>query len=204
VLSQLPYIKLDPWRNRTPTVLKESRSLAGVLRDTVSDYRVRIAATNGQCGGFLRTGIAPRLSPGERMMRRAALGASRANVGAGHRLQSADHRQTCALSPPGPFMGTRLEEGDRDPESAWADLIRLLRDDPDHQPRLDVSEDERLCPANSSACNLALRGPPRLVRHAAPTPPAQAQRCQGSRPGRKPRQRFLVRDPCARRGALCP
>ena len=68
VHAQLPYIALDPWRGCAPMVLTESRSLAGVLRDLVSDYRARIAATNGQCGGFLRTNIAPRLEPGDRVI----------------------------------------------------------------------------------------------------------------------------------------
>jgi hypothetical protein len=65
VLAQLPYIKLDPWRDRAPMILTESRSLAGVLRGVVRDYRARIASTNGQVGGFLRTDIAPILSPGD-------------------------------------------------------------------------------------------------------------------------------------------
>jgi hypothetical protein len=64
VLAQLPYITLDPWRGRSPLNLTESRSLAGVLRGTAREYRTRIAATNGQCGGFLRTDIAPLLRPG--------------------------------------------------------------------------------------------------------------------------------------------
>jgi hypothetical protein len=64
VLSALPYIGLDP-DSCSPTILTESRSLAGVLRDIVAEYRARIASTNGQCGGFLRTNIAPRLRPGD-------------------------------------------------------------------------------------------------------------------------------------------
>jgi len=67
-LSKLPYIGLDPWRGCAPLVLTESRSLAGVLRSVAGEYRVRIAATNGQCGGFLRTEIAPRLQPDDRII----------------------------------------------------------------------------------------------------------------------------------------
>ena len=48
-------------------MLTESRSLAGVLRPVVREYRAHIAATNGQCGGFLRTGIAPQLRPADRV-----------------------------------------------------------------------------------------------------------------------------------------
>ena len=59
----LPGIGLNPWRYSPPSILTESRSLAGVLRDTVSDCSARIAATDGQCGGFLRTETAPRLRP---------------------------------------------------------------------------------------------------------------------------------------------
>ena len=63
VLATLPHITLDPWRGGAPLILTESRSLAGVLRPIVREYRARIAATNGQCGGFLRTDIAPMLQP---------------------------------------------------------------------------------------------------------------------------------------------
>jgi hypothetical protein len=65
VLSKLPYVELDPWRGRSPLTLTESRSLAGVLRGNISEYRARIASTNGQCGGFLHTDIAPVLQPGD-------------------------------------------------------------------------------------------------------------------------------------------
>jgi hypothetical protein len=68
VLDRLPYIKLDPWGGETPMILTESRSLAGVLRSTVMAYSAAVAATNGQCGGFLRTDIAPRLAPGARVL----------------------------------------------------------------------------------------------------------------------------------------
>ena len=49
-------------------VLTESRSLAGVLRHIVRDYRARVASTNGQCGGFLHTVMAPSLRPGDRVI----------------------------------------------------------------------------------------------------------------------------------------
>jgi len=68
VLNTLPYVKLDPWRGRSPMHLTESRSLAGVLRHIVNEYRARIASTNGQVGGFLRTDIAPALKPGDRVI----------------------------------------------------------------------------------------------------------------------------------------
>jgi hypothetical protein len=65
MLATLPHIKLDPWRGQAPMILTESRSLAGVLRGIVQEYRARIASTNGQVGGFLRTDIAPQLRPGD-------------------------------------------------------------------------------------------------------------------------------------------
>jgi hypothetical protein len=68
VLAELPHIALDPWRSLPPMILTESRSLAGVLRHIVADYRARIASTNGQCGHFLRTNIAPVLQPGVRVI----------------------------------------------------------------------------------------------------------------------------------------
>jgi hypothetical protein len=68
VLATLLHVNLDPWRGRAPMILTESRSLAGVLRDIVVEYRARVASTNGQCGGFLRTDIAPALRPGDRVI----------------------------------------------------------------------------------------------------------------------------------------
>jgi hypothetical protein len=67
-LDVLPQAKLDPWDGGAPLILTESRSLAGVLRDLAGDYAVPIAATNGQCGGFLRTEIAPTLRPRRRVL----------------------------------------------------------------------------------------------------------------------------------------
>ena len=68
MISRLPHIRLDPWRGRAPLVLTESRSLAGVLRSLTRDYACRIAATTGQCGGFLRTDVGPELQPADRVL----------------------------------------------------------------------------------------------------------------------------------------
>jgi hypothetical protein len=65
LLARLPYTNLDPWRGRAPLILCESRSLAGVLRPIIIEHCNRIAPTNGQCGGFLRTDVAPLLQPGD-------------------------------------------------------------------------------------------------------------------------------------------
>jgi hypothetical protein len=68
VLTQLEYVNIDPWGGRAPMILTESRSLAGVLRSITRQYRCRIASTNGQCGGFLRTDIAPMLTPDDKVL----------------------------------------------------------------------------------------------------------------------------------------
>ena len=47
-----------------PLVLCESRSPAGVLVTVASDLPMSVAATNGQCGGFLRTHVAPLIRDG--------------------------------------------------------------------------------------------------------------------------------------------
>jgi hypothetical protein len=61
--------RLDLWGGEPPPmILTESRLLAGVLRELAAEYLVPIAATNGQCGGFLRTDIAPALEPGQRVI----------------------------------------------------------------------------------------------------------------------------------------
>ena len=66
-LAYLGAARLDPWKGQIPFLLTESRSLAGVLRGLVRDYRGRIAATNGQVGGFLHADIGPPLKPGDRV-----------------------------------------------------------------------------------------------------------------------------------------
>jgi hypothetical protein len=66
-LAFLNAARLNPWRGKPPFILTESRSLAGVLRDMARAYRIRIAATNGQVGGFLHTDVAPMLGAGDRV-----------------------------------------------------------------------------------------------------------------------------------------
>ena len=68
MLEVLPQARLDAWAGDAPLILTESRSLAGVLRELVDDYAAQIAATNGQCGGFLHTRIAPIVHPGQRIL----------------------------------------------------------------------------------------------------------------------------------------
>jgi hypothetical protein len=59
----LEQARIDPWAGGpVPVIITESRSLAGVLRDIAYLYAVPIASTNGQCGGFLHTQVAPALT----------------------------------------------------------------------------------------------------------------------------------------------
>jgi hypothetical protein len=67
LLGFLAIARVDPWTSSIPFLLTESRSLGGVLRGLVRDYRGRIAATNGQVGGFLHTDVGPKLKPGDRV-----------------------------------------------------------------------------------------------------------------------------------------
>jgi hypothetical protein len=62
------HVRLDPWAGQAPLVLTESRSLSGVLRNLATEYAIKLSATNGQVGGFLRTDVAPRLSAGDRVL----------------------------------------------------------------------------------------------------------------------------------------
>jgi hypothetical protein len=61
VFDTLDGIRLDLWDKEAPFILTESRSLAGVLHGLAYQYGVQIAATNGQCQGFLHTDVAPAL-----------------------------------------------------------------------------------------------------------------------------------------------
>src|SRR5262249_34693005 len=63
-MTSAPYVRLCPWGQRPPTILTESRSVAGVLRNTIDELRARIAPVGGHCAGFLRT-IAAKLRPGD-------------------------------------------------------------------------------------------------------------------------------------------
>jgi hypothetical protein len=64
VEDNLSRARLDLWDGEPPPlILCESRSLAGVLRQTAGTYLCPIAATNGQVGGFLHTDIGPLLQP---------------------------------------------------------------------------------------------------------------------------------------------
>jgi hypothetical protein len=74
LLESLPYYQLDAWAGDPPLILTESRSLRGVLDDLAREYTVPITSTNGQCGGFLRTRIAPFISDLSRSRRILYLG----------------------------------------------------------------------------------------------------------------------------------
>jgi hypothetical protein len=66
--AYLNVLELDPWAGAVPIILTESRSLAGVLRALVSEYRVMIAPTNGQAAGFLRNRVAPKMTSQTRVL----------------------------------------------------------------------------------------------------------------------------------------
>jgi hypothetical protein len=62
--TMVAHVRLCPWRGRPPTILTESRSVAGVLRNTTTELRCRIAPVGGHCAGHLRK-IARHLKPGD-------------------------------------------------------------------------------------------------------------------------------------------
>jgi hypothetical protein len=68
LLAYLYAARIDPWDGAVPLILTESRSLAGVLRETTRDYATLIAATNGQANGFLRTKVAPGINKNTRVL----------------------------------------------------------------------------------------------------------------------------------------
>jgi len=68
LLRAMKQARIDPWAGNAPLILTESRSLAGVLRTLTRNYAVPIAPTNGQCGGFLHTEVAPSMHPGQRVL----------------------------------------------------------------------------------------------------------------------------------------
>lgn len=63
VAESVDRARIDPWTGvRRPVILCESRTTGGVFaRGIAYDYLCTVAPTNGQCGGFLVTGVAPLL-----------------------------------------------------------------------------------------------------------------------------------------------
>jgi hypothetical protein len=67
VLESAERARIDCWAGKpAPLILCESRATKGVLERVAGEYLVPIAATNGQCGGFLHTDIIPALENNER------------------------------------------------------------------------------------------------------------------------------------------
>jgi hypothetical protein len=63
--TMVAHVRLCPWRGRPPTILTESRSVAGVVRNIVRELRCRVAPVGGHCAGFLHNKIARHLRPGD-------------------------------------------------------------------------------------------------------------------------------------------
>jgi hypothetical protein len=63
LIDTVDLARIDLWAGEEPPLLIcESRATSGVLRDLAYEYLIPITATNGQCGGFIRTDIAPLLT----------------------------------------------------------------------------------------------------------------------------------------------
>lgn len=61
------YARIDAWDGELPPlVICESRAVKGVLTSLMYEYLAPIAATGGQCGGFLVTDIVPLLEDNDR------------------------------------------------------------------------------------------------------------------------------------------
>jgi hypothetical protein len=61
LLDSIPLIRIDLWGGRPARTICESRATKGVLESIARELLAPITATNGQCGGFLVTDVAPRL-----------------------------------------------------------------------------------------------------------------------------------------------
>jgi hypothetical protein len=62
--------RIDLWGGeKPPLILCEARATAGVIRDDVAEYLTPVAATGGQCGGFLVNEVVPLLKDNTRPVR---------------------------------------------------------------------------------------------------------------------------------------
>jgi hypothetical protein len=69
LLDTVAQARIDVWAGEEPPlVICESRATMGVLRGLAYEYVVPITATNGQCGGFIVTDIAPLLHVDRRVL----------------------------------------------------------------------------------------------------------------------------------------
>jgi hypothetical protein len=67
LLDTINLIRIDLWKGRpAPLAICESRATKGVLERIALRYLAPITATNGQCGGFLATDVAPLLRDNDR------------------------------------------------------------------------------------------------------------------------------------------
>jgi hypothetical protein len=68
--DRLAEATLNPWgaQQEPPLIICESKATAGVLRAAVSPYVCPITGIGGQCGGFLRTEVAPLLRGRRRVL----------------------------------------------------------------------------------------------------------------------------------------
>jgi len=63
LIDTIPTARIDLWADKPPPlILFESRASAGVCRSLAYEYLTPIAATGGQCGGFIVTEIVPLLT----------------------------------------------------------------------------------------------------------------------------------------------
>jgi hypothetical protein len=66
VESNIKYATISLWHPEPPPlVLCESRSIRSAIEAVTTEYQVPLAATNGQCAGFLRTKVKNVLEPGQ-------------------------------------------------------------------------------------------------------------------------------------------
>jgi hypothetical protein len=67
VAAQVDYARIDCWDDELPPlIICESRATRGVLRRIAAQYLCPIAATGGQCGGFIVTDIVPVVKDNDR------------------------------------------------------------------------------------------------------------------------------------------
>jgi hypothetical protein len=67
--NAIRHARISIWGNHEPPlILTESRATAGVLDDLAYEYTTPIAATGGQCGGFIVNEIVPLLGGQRRVL----------------------------------------------------------------------------------------------------------------------------------------
>jgi hypothetical protein len=121
VASSVDHASLDRWDGKpAPLILCESRSLAGVLEDSVAAlYACPITSTNGQTRGHLISKVAPTLQVGQRVLYLGDWDHCGHQIEAATRDTLDEHRPFWGMVAPATDLARAIRRGRSSVEPLW-------------------------------------------------------------------------------------